>query len=281
MSDLAIGLVIIGVLSALLLLATLRISRSLPRRTANLLAIMTVALMLANSLLFHDSVILTHLLPFSNLVVIGNWAPLFVAALTGLIWWRVPGGIRRVAVVSALGFVCLLAMYVPILSTAPQMNDRWDHGVCLQTSQASCSPAAAATLLNAYGIKTTEQEMALLCLTSTKGTSMHGLWRGLKLKTANSGYDVYMFNHASVEDLKGMGPVLLSVELMPRAKVDPRYQASWGWMPGVPHTVVVMDFAAPGSASVADPATGKEAWSIDDLGVLWHGVAVRLIKAKS
>src|SRR5262245_18617879 len=241
MNDLVWGILIIGVLSAILLVAMLRLSRALAPRTNNLLAIMTVALMLANSLLVHDSVFLTHVLPVSNLVVVGNWSPLLVALLAGLIWWRVPPpDARRAAVVTALVLACLVAIYTPILSKPPPMQDRWDRNVCLQTSRASCSPAAAATLLKRYGIKTSEQEMAMLCLTSDKGTSVHGLWRGLKLKTAGTGYDVYMFDHGRIDDLPGMGPALLTVELKADAKVDPVYERSWGWMPGVPHTVVLL-----------------------------------------
>jgi Peptidase C39 family len=282
MNDLVWGIIIIGILSALLLVAMLRISHSLPRRTANLLAIMTVALMLANSLLVHDSILLTRILPVSNLVVVGNWSPLLVAVLAGLIFWRVPGpGVRRAAIMGALVVACLVAIYAPILSKAPPMQDRWDRGVCLQTSRASCSPAAAATLLNAYEIRTTEQEMAMLCLTSDKGTSAHGLWRGLKLKTAGTGYDVYMFNRGKLDELPGMGPVLLTVELKRDARVDPVYERSWGWLPGVPHTVVLLGFPAPGQVQIADPAFGTETWAVEDLEVLWHGEGVRIIRAKS
>jgi hypothetical protein len=282
MNDLIWGVIIMGVLSAILLVGMLRLSRALAPRTNNLLAIMTVALMLANSLLVHDSIVLTHLLPVSNLVVVGNWSPLLVAALAGLIWWRVPPpSARRAAIVTALVVACLVAIYTPILSKAPRMQDRWDRDVCLQTSRASCSPAAAATLLNHYRIKTSEQEMAMLCLTSDKGTSTHGLWRGLKLKTAGSGYDVYMFDHGRIDDLPGMGPVLLTVELKRDAPVDPVYERSWGWMPGVPHTIVLLGFPAPGQVQIADPASGTETWAVEDLAVLWHGMGARLIPAKS
>jgi hypothetical protein len=282
MNDLVWGVIIIGTLSAIVLVAMLRISHHLARRTSNLLAIMTVAMMLANSLLIYDSVFLTRILPVSNLVVVGNWSPLLVAILAGLIFWRVPGrSLRRIAIIGSLVVACLVAIYAPILSRPPRMQDRWDRGVCLQTSRASCSPAAAATLLNAYRIKTTEQEMAMLCLTSDKGTSTHGLWRGLKLKTAGTGYDVYMFSHGKLEDLPGMGPVLLTVELKRDADVDPIYERTWGWLPGVPHTVVLLGFRGPGQVQIADPAFGTETWAVEDLAVLWHGEGARLIRAKS
>lgn len=281
MNDLVIGIIIIGLLAAIVLIGVLRISRTLPVRTSNLLAIFIVGLMFANSVLLQDSITLTHLLPLSNLIVIGNCSPLLVAALAGMIWWRVPGpSLRRGAVIGALVAACLVAIYRPILSSPPQMTDRWKERICLQTSRASCSPAAAATLLSEYGIKTTEQEMALLCLTSDEGTSVYGLWRGLRLKTAGSGLDVYMFKDGKIEDLRGMGPVLLSVELMPDSDADPRYQSTWGWLPGVPHSVVLLGFLPGDHVAIGDPAVGREMWSLRDLSVLWHGTGAKLIPSR-
>jgi hypothetical protein len=279
MSDLLIAIFVIGILSALLLVGTLRISRTLSTRTSNLLAIFVVGLMLANALFVTDSVTLTHLLPFSSLIVLGNWSPLLVAIFAGLIWWRVPPpAFRRVAIIGALTFACLVAIYRPILASPPALGDVWRRGVCRQTSTASCSPAAAATLLAQYGIKTNEAEMAHLCLTSDRGTLMHGIYRGLTLKTAGSGLDVYMFNNGTIDDLLGAGPVMLSVKLEDEKSVDPRYTRMWGWIPGVAHSVVVLQALSDDTFLVADPATGREVWSRHDLDVLWHGVGVRLIR---
>jgi hypothetical protein len=109
---------------------------------------------------------------------------------------------------------------------------------------------------------------------------MLGLYRGLKLMTAGKGLDVYMFQNGTIDDLRGMGPVLLTVELEDQAKVDPRYQSTWGWIPGVPHSVVVLSFPNSDHALVGDPATGAELWSLEDLAVLWHGVGVKLVHDK-
>lgn len=282
MNDLLWGILIVGVLSAILLVGALRISQALATRTSNLILILIVAMMLTNALLIHDSVKLTHLLPVSNLIVVGNFSPPLVAMFAGVGWWRIPGTtLRRSAVIGSLVLVCLFTIYRPILTKPPKMSDRWDLGVvCRQTSQASCSAAAAATLLRAYGIQSTEQEMAMLCLTSDRGTTKHGLWRGLKLKTAGKDLDVYMFENGEIDDLRGVGPVLLSVELKEGADVDPRYASTWGWIPGVPHSVVLMGFPSKGYALVADPTTGLEFWTLSDLDVLWQGVGVKLVRSK-
>ena len=154
--------------------------------------------------------------------------------------------------------------------------------MCLQTSQASCSPAAAATLLRWHGIDADEQEMALLCLTGNDGTPMLGLYRGLKLKTADTPWDVYMFSGGKVQDLRGVGPVLISVELRPevRAVRPMRQLQAAGWIVGVAHSVVLIGFIDDHRVAIADPAVGREIWSVEDLRLLWHGQGVRLVRAR-
>ena len=286
MNDLAIGILIIGLISALILVGTLRLSILLSSRLSNLLAIFVIAMMLTYEVLIEDNVNLTHVLPFSNAIVLGNWFPLFVAMLAGLLWRRIPGGwFRRAFAIGSLVAACLVATYWPILTHPPKMDDRWSTRilpVCLQTSPASCTPAAAATLLAHNGIKATEQEMALLCLTSERGTSLLGLWRGLKLKTAGTDFDVYMFNNGTLDDLNHGGPVLISVELQNDALPLAKHLSTKGWLPGVPHTVVVFAVLPFGKLRVGDPAIGLDKpWDVDDLKVLWHGVGARLVPNKS
>ena len=97
---------------------------------------------------------------------------------------------RAAAASPALGCGRLLAATWPLLGRTPACSERWDElGTCLQTTDYTCSPACAATLLKKYGIAATEQEMAELCLTR-RGTSWQGLYRGLKLKTAGTDWDV-------------------------------------------------------------------------------------------
>lgn len=147
----------------------------------------------------------------------------------------------------------------------------------MQTSKESCSPAAAATLLYAHGIRTTEQEMAELCRTSRLGTTMLGLYRGLKIKTRGTQWDVEVFR-GTIPEMRGLGgTMLITVGLKKGQDADPRYQREWGWPPGVKHTVVVFDF--PGTeVEIGDPAAGREQWTLTDLETLWYGEGLRLIK---
>jgi hypothetical protein len=74
------------------------------------------------------------------------------------------------------------------------------------------------------------------------------------------------------------GPVFVSVGVDRRRVVDPRYEQSWGWAPGVAHTVVFFGFRADGKAEIGDPAGGREHWRVQDLEVLWHGDGLRLVQ---
>lgn len=279
MYDLLAGIFIIGLISAILFITALRLSRQLRPRVINLLAILVVALIVGYVVHVQGSIGLSRILPFSNLIVLSNWQPMLVSLLAGLIWHRLPGQIwRRSVVTVALVGATLLSVYRPILAAPPQMDERWDGNVCLQTSQASCSPAAAATLLAAYGIKSSEPEMALLCLTSRRGTDMLGLYRGLKIKSDRTPWDVYMFDNATIEDLRGVGPVLLSVELRDR-RLE-RHVETWGWLPGVPHSIVLLGFIDDQTVAIGDPSVGREIWKVDDLRLLWHGEGARLVRAR-
>jgi hypothetical protein len=121
--------------------------------------------------------------------------------------------------------------------------------------------------------------MALLCLTSRHGTQTLGLYRGLKLKTRGTPWDVYMFTGGTIDDLRGTGPVLLSVELRPEV-VTMRELQGGGWMLGVPHSVVLIGFIGHERVAIADPSFGRQIWTLNELRLLWHGEGVRLVRAK-
>ncbi|MHC4186912.1 MAG: cysteine peptidase family C39 domain-containing protein, partial [Planctomycetota bacterium] len=149
----------------------------------------------------------------------------------------------------------------------------WDGSVCLQTSQSSCSAAAAATLLKYFGIASSEEEMAQLCLTSEWGTCLHGLYRGLSIKTEVKPIHVKV-RSANLNQLQKNVtlPAILNVRLDKAvAQRDPRYSNDWGWRIGVNHTVVLFGFKSNGLIEVGDPGTGREFWDMQALCDLWHG----------
>jgi hypothetical protein len=120
--------------------------------------------------------------------------------------------------------------------------------------------------------------MMRLCLTHRRATGQLGLYRGLKLKTRDTTWDVEPFT-GTPADLQESAqfPVLLLVKLIPGQNVDPRYQQQWGWEPGQGHAVVVFSFDGQ-QADMGDPSLGREFWSRRDLEILWQGQGLRLVR---
>jgi hypothetical protein len=278
MEDLYLGFGIVAAVSAVAFWVALHIMRRATSERANLLAIALLLLMAWYTVALWHSVAMTRLLPFRNVVVLGNWFPPAAAFLAGLVWSlpQVRQNRRRI-LVGGLALAGTYSMVHPLLGEHPTCHDRWRGDVCLQTSPSTCSAASAATLLRSVGIDASEHEMAELCLTR-KGTTWAGLYRGLKHKTAGTGWDVEVFR-ATFDDLSSLAdrPVMLSVGIDRDEPVDPDYLDDWGWIPGQPHSVVLFNFIGQNTVVVGDPAIGRELWSIKDLEVLWHGEGIRLV----
>lgn len=226
-----------------------------------------------------DDILLAKLLPFSNLIVMGNWLPPLASFLAGVAWKSMPGSLlRRNSYTVVMLVVALIAMVEPVWGTTPECNDEWDGIVCRQTSETTCSAAAAATLLRIHGIVSTEQEMAELCLTQSRGTSWQGLYRGLCLKTVGSDFEVEVLS-CNARDLAVLNktPSILVVGIPKDATVNPIYTEVYQWGVGDLHSVVFLGFQPDGMARIADPEVGIEPWSWEDLKVLVRGRAIRLV----
>lgn len=279
MSDLFIGIGIVMLVStAIFLLCVALFSRITPL-ARHLLLILAIVAMVPYALWGRDHLAWARYLPFSNLIILSNIFPEFIAVMAAELWvlWpKFPE--RRRFVVAMLAVLSVLVLCQPALRLPPICDDVWSGPVCRQTNNATCSPAAAATLLAHYGIPTTEQEMAGLCLTDEQGSLWMGIYRGLKLKTKGLGYRIEVGQY-TLEQLKSMpGPFLLRSGLEKDAKVDPIYTEKWGWSPGQQHTVVLYRFTSRGNAMIGDPSVGLEFWTEENLSVLWHGHALRLVK---
>jgi Peptidase C39 family len=280
MSDIYFGIAVVLALSVIIFLAALILARKLKKWEALLLMTVAVGFLILHALVLLDNIRLARLLPFSNLIVVGNFSPLATAVIAALAWRYLSGSvIRRGAFLMLLIAVCMWKAYSPVFESPPtDLTNVWLGNVCLQSSTATCSPAAAATLLHHYGIETNEIEMSRLCLTSDHGTSELGLYRGLNLKTAGTGWHVEPVT-GTIADLQKMdGPVLLTVGLINLMDADQRYTTVWGWQPGVRHTIVLFKFTDNNRVEVGDPATGGEHWSLDGLRTLWLGEGFRLVR---
>jgi hypothetical protein len=232
------------------------------------------------AIFLRDSVFLAWCLPYSNLIVVGNWFPIGMAVLAGLAWRHSSGPRwRRAWPVAGLALAGLFAAVQPLLGKPPECVEHWDDdGICRQTTSATCTAACAATVLASHGIPATEQEMAELCLTR-RGTTWQGLYRGLKLKTARTPFDVEVFS-CSADQLRQLarGWKILTVGIPRGADVNPIYERQYSWTPGTMHTVLLYDFASTDRVNMADPDVGREQWTTEDLRVLFRGQGMRLVR---
>lgn len=142
-----------------------------------------------------------------------------------------------------------------------------------QTNKLTCGPAACASLLNLYEYEIGEAQLIEDCLTTDRGTSLQGLWRGPKMNLG-SGHESVFVQADQIVDVPT--PALSVVGLKEGADVDPRYQSEWGWIPGTEHVVVVHNISSSGNVVVGDPSAGIEVWKLKDLDVLWYGKACHI-----
>ncbi len=281
MWDLVFGVLVIVALAVAAFAGGLALARRVHKALAGLAAVVVILAAAMYEVHLRDSVWLLRLLPFSNTIVLGNWAAIAAGFLAGLAWRLTPGSfLRRAWPVVGLALAGGYVLVHPLLGSPPPCRDLWAAGnICRQSSPATCSPACAATLLARCGIQTTEQEMARLCLTRN-GTRWQGLYRGLKKKIADTGFRVEVFD-CPVDRLSELapGPLILSVGLPRDARADSVYSRRWGWSPGELHTVLLLAFRHDGRVQMADPAVGLEQWTPEGLRTLYRGRGMRLAAA--
>lgn len=222
-----------------------------------------------------------RIVPHSAAIIYTNLSAIFAALAAG--WsWRMPKtpAWRRGLFASVLAMVSLAAICWPLLSMAlrppPEGDDLWKGPVAMQSAWATCSPAAAATLLSAEGIRKSEREMIPLCLTDYAGTPSLGLYRGIKLVADEHDREVEIID-PSLDRLfeDDDWPVLMAVRL-PLGIDDPRFEAEHGWIPGMGHSVVALGRTPDGTLLIGDPAIGLEGWTRAKLEVVWQGNGIRL-----
>lgn len=278
MSDLSIGLIIMTFLCVALFRMGLRAGRFHSRVLTSGLAVATVSSVLIYGVWLWDNPVLAELLPFSNLILLGNWFPLGAALLGGLIFDLLPTR-RRPFMLGGLGVAAGLCLIAPLLGSAPDCGEMFDaDGRCIQSTDATCSAACAVSLLKSHGIAATEQEMAELCLTR-KGTRWQGLYRGLKAKTRDTQWDVQVVR-CSTEQLRHMpGQMILAVGADGASADAEELQAEFGWNPSLRHSVIRLSVDHTGDPLIYDPSPGygEERWRSATLQQLYRGHGLRLV----
>src|SRR5947209_6516354 len=96
-NDLIVGLLLMLGLSVALFVVTLRLTRGRGRSRLRptLIATGAVAVLLLHAMVLVDHVGMARVLPFTNLIVLGNISPLAVAVLAAAAWRALPGTALR------------------------------------------------------------------------------------------------------------------------------------------------------------------------------------------
>lgn len=127
-------------------------------------------------------------IPYTELAASG--AGLFAGVLSGLISHH--GRLVRPAlmIVLCLGIVTphLKPVIAPISDA--QFNQRWSNGVSLQSTEASCGPASAATIARSLGLHASEKEIARQSYTYSGGTESWYLARALRKRGLNVHFSI-------------------------------------------------------------------------------------------
>lgn len=229
-----------------------------------------------------------RLLPFSNAIVLGNWLPLAAGTIMGGIAavQRIPVR-RRLMLGGILGALAWQTVLIDVLSPPLQPGQPiFCDGFCMQSTSTSCSACCAVELLMHHGIPATEAEMMRLCLTRGDGTPELGLYRGLKLKTRGTPWDVEIVSgdFESFRRPEGV-PAIVFVgvggETLYSGKECPPGQEELytaGSHQRQSHAMLVCGFYGRGTVETGDPSVGRRRRPTADLRRAWTGVGIRLVR---
>jgi len=230
-----------------------------------------------------DRPVLARILPYSNAIVLGNWLPVAAAFFVGVcIQTQAIAVIRRFVLATALGCLSGFSLISPLLGDAPECGvlDHSGRIFEFQTTKQTCSAACAAGLLRLHGINATEEELATLCLTRN-GTHWLGVFRGLKIKTAGTEWDVVVeeVNPKQLTHSENP-PGVLALTFKPEAAEN---SVESGFGTAVGHTVVCLG-TSPKSRTleVFDPSPdyGFESWNDRVLADVQTAILLRLVSRK-
>lgn len=178
---------------------------------------------------------------------------------------RVPQKRNRI-LVSALMAVIVFAMGIwpfiaPMIDRNQLSHLRTNidkNGVCMQTTDYTCGPASAVTILRKLGLPAEEGQIAILsCTSGQDGTPTDMLADGLNRQYSASGLSVQCRVFNTVAELKDAGLTLAVVK--------------YGFM--VDHWVAVLE-VTDSEVVVGDPLGGLDRMSYNDFAKKWRFVGI-------
>lgn len=137
-------------------------------------------------------------------------------------------------------------------------------GVCYQTTEYTCAPAAAVTALKKLGFVATEGEIAILAHTSPVAGTLPGcLQAALESRYGSQGLRCHYRRFQSIEELKQAGMTL--------AVVKDAFLTD--------HCVAVLE-VSDHTLLVADPAVGRQMMSHEQFESIWRHTGIVLEKER-
>ncbi|QDS90629.1 Peptidase C39 family protein [Rosistilla ulvae] len=284
MQDLTTALATMTLVSLAISLASYRATRNTPAAHWLFGGLLLSALLFER--LLADRLFWAQLLPDSSATIVwSNATPLLLAAAFGVAMricdlpqtgHRVAAGLTAILAVAAM-VAPVVRPYARPVETA-QTEPLWSDGVCLQTQDSTCGPAAAATLLRFHHLWATEATMNPLCLTGRDGTSSLGVYRGVYNVANTTGYQPRAICGSYDEFVQsGQFPAIVMVRY-PEQRRDwkSKLLGTIGRRSGEGHVIVVFGPNAEGQLDVGDPAVGRSSWDVETLKELWDGEAIYL-----
>lgn len=281
--DLGIAMGFIAAVSGLAWIAGRRLSLSVYRYRPLLLALcLALSLLFANY--FFDRLLWAVALPFAAAICWANFLPVILSFTAGLASEVL--AIRKTwRLASSSGLLLLAASFLLIPVARPWVapidlanRTLWEDGVCLQSHEASCGPAATATLLYHTGhlgrsTAGSEQALSNACLTSQQGTTALGLYRGLQVSVGASGDSARVASRDPDQWLRLGQLPNVSVVFFTDAinqNPSPRFLGA----DGEGHALVVHSRTKDGRWKIADPATGWQIWTDEEFRHVFTGDSI-------
>jgi hypothetical protein len=280
MLDLTLSLAGMLILCVLAAISGANLQKQAGRRTVVVAQMLAAAGMAGYMAWIWDRPLLIQLVPFSGAIILGNWLPVLGAFFVGICSQTEQiRKARRLLLVSTLSSLCCYSLTSPLLGEAPECESSVHDDEPIfgfQTTSQTCSAASAAGLLRLHGIPATEEELSQLCLTR-RGTHWLGVFRGLKIKTAGTEWDVVVEEIAPKQLTRATNTLgVLTLTFSPSAAAR---TVESGFGTEVGHTVISLVTSQWGTLEVFDPSPdyGFESWNDRVLADVEKCILLRLV----
>ncbi len=276
--DLYLAASLIALASLWAMIVGTRLGRHASSRTQVTVQLAALFVGALYSLFAWNRPVLTQFLPHASLIVLANWHPVLGSFFAGMyITSDRVRLFRRMLVGTATLGLAGYSIIAPLTGRSPECTPTDQHKILVtQSTPHTCSAAVAASLLRIHGIPATEGTMAELCLTR-EGTHWLGVYRGLKLMTQKSRWDVVVepFSSDAVRSL-GNRPAILAVNI-DTDDIGPAIEH--GFCDNAGHSVLALGPSNGAGVVVFDPAPtyGIENWNKLMLQSVSSGVILSLV----